>query len=271
MLIDPGALIDRDRYPVDHPDDPRLRDHIDRARSELARAGVAEFPGFVRAEAIRAMVAESERLAIGAHHQDVMGSPYLELPEPGWPDDHPRMTAGRSALTALPYDCFASDSELRALYEWDPLLEFLARALDVEELYRYDDALGALNVAVMADGDELAWHFDHTDFVVSIALQSSEIGGDFECVPDLRRPDDEAYDHVAAVLTGRAKDHITTVPMIAGTLVLFAGRASLHRVTPIGGIRPRFVALLGYDTRPGTCSSELLRLVRYGRAEPLPQ
>lgn len=271
MLIDPGALIDRDRYPVDHPDDPRLLAHIDRARAELAAVGVAEFPGFVRAEALRAIVAESERLAVGAHHQDVMGTPYLELPEPGWPDDHPRMTMGRSALTALPYDRFAPDSELRALYEWDPLLEFVARSLDVEHLYRYDDALGALNVAVMADGDELAWHFDHTDFVVSIALQSSEVGGDFECVPNLRGPADEAYDDVAAVLTGRANHRITTVAMTAGTLVLFAGRASLHRVTPIGGSRPRYVALLGYDTRPGTCSSELLRLVRYGRAEPLPE
>jgi hypothetical protein len=44
------------------------------------------------------------------------------------------------------------------------------------------------------------------------------------------------------------------------------GRRSLHRVTPIAGSTPRLVALLAYDTKPGTCSSELLRLVRYGRA-----
>lgn len=267
--IDPAALIDRDRYPIDDLDHVETQALVRDAREQLATAGVAEFPGFVRAEAVAAMVTESERLAVGAHHQDVMGTPYLELPDPGWPADHPRMTMGRSALTALPYDRFATTSELRAIYEWDPLLRFIAAALGVDDLYRYDDALGALNVAAMADGDELAWHFDHTDFVVSIALQPSDVGGDFQCVPKLRRADDEAYDRVAAVLAGTRDHDIATVPMTPGSLVLFAGRTSLHRVTPICGDRARYVALLGYDTEPGTCSSELLRLVRYGRAEPL--
>ncbi len=156
---------------------------------------------------------------------------------------------------------------MRALYEWDPLLTFIAFALGTRELFRYDDPLGAVNVAVMRDDDELAWHFDQTDFVVSIALQSSERGGDFECVPMLRAADDERYADVAATLNGSRPELVTTVPMTPGTLMFFAGRYSLHRVTPVEGTTDRLVALLGYDTRPGTCSSELLRLVRYGRAE----
>jgi hypothetical protein len=32
---------------------------------------------------------------------------------------------------------------------------------------------------------------------------------------------------------------------------------------------PRYVGLFGYDTKPDTMSSELLKLVRYGRSEPL--
>jgi hypothetical protein len=46
----------------------------------------------------------------------------------------------------------------------------------------------------------------------------------------------------------------------------FEGRWSLHRVTTVTGSTPRYVALFGYDTKPGTMSSELLKLVRYGRA-----
>ena len=139
-------------------------------------------------------------------------------------------------------------------------------------MYRYDDDLGAVNVAVMNDGDELAWHFDQTDFVVSIALQSSESGGDFECVPMLRTVDDERYVDVAATLAGDGADQTTTVPMTPGTLMFFAGRHSLHRVTPVVGETARYVALLGYDTKPGSCSSDLLRRVRYGRttAHPTP-
>jgi hypothetical protein len=57
--------------------------------------------------------------------------------------------------------------------------------------------------------------------------------------------------------------------MTPGTLMVFEGRRSLHRVTPIAGDRPRYVALFGYDTKPDTMSSDLLKQIRYGRTEPL--
>ncbi len=134
-----------------------------------------------------------------------------------------------------------------------------------DRLFRYADPLGALNLAVMRDGDELAWHFDQTDFVVSIAIQSSEAGGEFECVPMIRSADDERYDDVRALLAADPSVPVTGVPMTPGTLMLFEGRRSIHRVSPIRGGRPRHVALLAYDTKPGTDSSELLERVRYGR------
>ena len=56
-----------------------------------------------------------------------------------------------------------------------------------------------------------------------------------------------------------------TLPMRPGTLLVFEGRNSLHRVTPIAGGATRLVGLFGYDTKPDTASSELLQLVRYGR------
>jgi hypothetical protein len=48
-------------------------------------------------------------------------------------------------------------------------------------------------------------------------------------------------------------------------LLLFEGRNSIHRVTPIRGSTTRLVALLAYDTKPGTRSSKLLQRSRYGR------
>jgi hypothetical protein len=81
----------------------------------------------------------------------------------------------------------------------------------------------------------------------------------------LTQADDERYDDVAAVLCG-GSDRVVTVPMTPGTLMLFEGRHTLHRVSTIGGDRPRYVGLFGYDRKPGTCSSELLRLIRYGHA-----
>jgi predicted 2-oxoglutarate/Fe(II)-dependent dioxygenase YbiX len=56
--------------------------------------------------------------------------------------------------------------------------------------------------------------------------------------------------------------------MHAGSLMIFNGRTSLHKVTPIEGHTLRIVALLAYDTKSGTDSSDELKLSRYGR---LPQ
>jgi hypothetical protein len=265
-------LVDLDRYPVTTLDSPAATAVIAKHQAELHERGVSILPGFVKPRALAAMVSECDKLAEHAHHQDVQGTPYLELPEASdWPDDHPRVAWARSSVHTIGYDQFPAASPIRTLYEWDALLQFLGRILGREPLYRYADPIGALNLAVMVDADELGWHYDQTDFVVSLAVQSSEAGGDFENVAKLRADDNERYDEVASVLSGGNRLRVTTEPMDPGTLMLFEGRWSLHRVTPITGERPRYVGLFGYDTKPDTVSSELLKLVRYGRSEPLPQ
>jgi hypothetical protein len=153
---------------------------------------------------------------------------------------------------------------LRLLYEWEPLLGLIAAVLDRGPLYRYGDPFGALNLAVMADGDELQWHFDQTDFVVSLAIQSAARGGDFEVVPRIRNAGDECYPDVARVLEGD-RSGVVTLPMTPGTVLIFEGRHSLHRVSPVEGAVLRHVGLLAYDTKPGTMGSDLLRMDRYGR------
>jgi hypothetical protein len=262
-------LVDLDRYPVTDIDSPRAGEVIERHSAQLRDRGVSVLPGFVRPEAIEAMVDECDALAAQSHHQDTKGTPYLELPSDDWPADHPRVTWARSSVHTIGYDQFPLSSMMRRLYEWDPLLNFVGRILGREPLYRYADPIGALNLAVMVEDDELGWHYDQTDFVVSLAVQSSERGGDFENVARLRSPDDEHYGEVARVLRGDDRERVVVEPMESGTLMLFEGRYSLHRVTLITGARPRYVGLFGYDTKPDTTSSDLLKLVRYGRAEPL--
>jgi hypothetical protein len=259
----PRVLVDLSRYPITDLDAPAASALARRCRAELDEAGVSILPGFLTADATATAVAESEALAPLGHPSDVEGTPYLELPADGWPEAHPRVTWDHTRLTAVAYDQFPAGSVLRTLYESDTLLAFLSRCLGFE-VFRYDDPLGGLNLAAMHDGDRLAWHYDQTDFVVSLAIQESESGGDFECVPLTRTTDDERYDEVAAILAGDGS-RVITIPMTPGTLMLFEGRHTLHRVSPIGGSRARYVGLFGYDRKPGTCSSELLRAIRYGR------
>ena len=264
-VLAPDSLIDEALYPLLELDSPRAREVIAAGRAELAQRGMAVLPGFLCAAALAPLVEECDALAPRGHFSEVHGTPYIDVPDASLPAGHPRRTLGRTALTAVPYDRFPAGSGLRALYEWDPLLELMRVLLGRERLFRYADPLGALNLAVMRAGDELAWHYDQTDFVVSLAIQSSEAGGDFEVAPWIRSASDENYAGVGRVLAGAPDAGVATVPMTPGTLLLFEGRRSLHRVSPIRGPRARHVALLAYDTKPGTDSSPLLKRVRYGR------
>ena len=257
--------------------DPAL-DLIDTRRHDLAdpalraaclpqfRAeGICILPGFLRPEAVEALVLESDRLAPLAHRSATRATVHLAGADPSLPADDLRAIALDSSVEVVGYDLFPADSSLRALYESDTLLEFIGACLGVEELHRYADPFGALNLAIMRDGDRLGWHFDMTDFVVSIAIQSSVDGGEFENAARIRSAEDPNTAGIHSVLDGTDPDLVRIEPMTPGTLMIFNGRWSLHRVDPIVGEVPRYVALLAYDTRPGTDSTDTLKLARYGR------
>lgn len=234
--MNPAALIDTDRWPLD--DDATVAALAEQFRAEH----IAVLPGFVRADVLPALVAECDGLATVAHHTQV-----------------------NADLEVVAYDQFPEDSMIRALYEWDPLMDFVGRVLGHDTLYRYADPFGALNLAVMRDGHMLGWHFDQTDFVVSIAIQPSLSGGEFENVPMVRSADNDNADVVESIRRGERSDMVRVEPMTPGTLMIFNGRWSYHRVSRVQGPVPRHVALLAYDTRPGTDSNDELKLARYGR------
>jgi hypothetical protein len=262
--VDPGSLVDMVRYPVDDLHSSTGTRVVAESRSQLAATGAAELFGFLTPDGVAALVAEAESLVPRAHPSGGQGTAYLEFPDFSLPEDHPRLFFADYAVRAVAYDIVPADSPLRLLYEWEPLKDLVEAILDRGPLYRYGDPFGALNLAVMGAGDQLQWHFDQTDFVVSLAIQGAEHGGDFEVVPRIREHGDEHYDEVARVLAGRSDD-VVTLPMTPGTLLVFEGRYSLHRVSQISGSRFRHVGLLAYDTKPETMGSELLRSDRYGR------
>lgn len=232
------------------------------------RDGVVVLPDFISSDVVLRMVAEAEELIALAHRSESHKTAYLSTPDDSFPVGHPRRTVQSSAVEVIAYDHIPAGHVVRELYESEELMSFIASVLGQEKLHRYADPFGALNLAVMGEGDQLGWHFDMTDFVVSLALQPSLAGGKFENAQKLRTVTDENYDGVQSVLLGNAHDRIRVEPMHAGTLMIFNGRTSLHKVTPVEGNTLRIVALLAYDTKSGTDSSDELKLSRYGR---LPQ
>ena len=260
----PERLVDLATYPLLQPESAAYAAAVQAARTQLAAIGAAEVTGFLSPSGVKELLEDATALVERSHQSAGQATAYLEIPDFSLPEDHPRLTWGSYSLAAVAYDLMPHSSLLRQLYEWQPMTRFIADILDQGPLYPYADPFGALNLAVMAEEDELQWHFDQTDFVVSLAIQSADQGGEFEVVPRIRSRNDERYDAVGAVLNG-ATNSVVTLPMTPGTLLIFEGRHSLHRVSPISGSTLRLVGLLAYDTKPGTMGSDVLRQSRYGR------
>lgn len=261
-------LVDLSRYPIHEPDGAGKALVAD-CRRQLDLTGACNLDGFLLPAAVAAMAAEAGRLQPLAHRTpNSKATAYLEAPDETQAEDHPRRRLQATSVGAIAYDLIPAASPLRRLYESPELIAFLEAALGKGRLHRYADPLGALNIAVMAEGEHLLWHFDQTDFVVSILLQDCERGGDFEYVPNIRKPGEENYGKVKRLLDGD-RSGVVRLDAKPGTLALFQGRYSIHRVSPIEGRTPRYIALLGYDTKPGTMSTDRLKLRRYGRTGPV--
>jgi len=260
-----AEAVDLARYPLHAPGSSKAQALIAECRRQLAERGCCLLPGFLTETALGTMAREAVALAPLAHRTPgSRGTAYLDAPDESFPEDHPRRRLQPTSVGAVAYDLIPRNSLVRRLYEWDGLLEFLAAALGKDRLFRYADPLGALNIAAMHAGEALLWHFDQTDFVVSLLLQKCRAGGVFEYVPNIRSAETPHYGRVQALLDG-SREGVIEVDMAPGTLALFEGRNSIHRVSPIAGDRERLIALLGYDTKPGTMSSDRLKQRRYGR------
>ena len=249
--MDPASLIDLDRYPIDRLESARGAAMVDAAAADLEREALALLPGFLRPQAIAAMVAEATPLVPRAHRRDRLRTPYGWMDNRGFAEGHPRRALHRHCGGAITRDMMAPQGPAATLFDWPVLTEFVRRVLGFETLHNSADPYLSLEIHIEDRGDQFAWHFDTNDGVVSLLLQAPESGGAFEYVPYVRDEDDENYEEIARVFAGTS-ERVRRPEMAPGTFVLFRGRRSIHRVSPVGPtVRPRLIALFSYDRKPG--------------------
>lgn len=260
-------VVDIDRYPLHQLDSDHGRQFVARCREQLQETGVCHLPGFIRPDAVDAMVKLAGDLDDVAWKSDQNHTVYFEPVDENVPANHPRARTVRSAKHGIAYDHIPADAPLRRLYESEDLTHFIAAVLGKPVLYRSADRLDALQVTSFHPGDELGWHFDRSEFSVTVMYQPSDRGGEFLYVPGLRSDNDPNYAGVQRVLDGDNSD-VKVLPGAPGTLAFFHGRNAMHRVTPIEGDTPRVNTVLTYGEVPDMKLNDLTSLLFYGRTSP---
>lgn len=256
-------LVNLERYPIDDATSAGDAAFVRACWNRFVEDGLCMLPDFIRPAALEVLAEEANGCAGEAWFCNGTHNVYLTQGETRTPAGDVAGRQERTYVGSVPYDRIGADSSLRRLYLWDPLRDFIGAVLGKSRLHRFADPLGACSVNVFVDGGEHGWHFDESEFSVTLMLQAPESGGSFEYVPRIRGNEDEKA-IVAAVLDGD-RAPVRELPFTAGTLLIFGGRQTLHRVTRVGGARPRLVPVLTYAERPGLTNSETVRKLFWGR------
>jgi hypothetical protein len=257
-------ILDLDRYPLDRPGSPGWETLVQRCRADLMRDGMYNLEGLVRPDALERAVAELRPVidTLSFTHRR-RHNIYFRKEIPGLAADHPAL-----AMTETVNHTVCADQILQAvplwIYEWSPFITFLASTMDKDALYPMRDALARVNVMAYRDGEALNWHFDRSEFTTTLLLQAPDEGGDFVYRTDLRNDSDPNYDAVARLLRGEDPE-VKSLKLSAGTLNVFRGKNTAHKVSTVRGSRERIIAVFSYFDRPGVVFSREDQIGFYGR------
>lgn len=259
MRITLADVINLEQHPL-HNDNFRIK-----CKRTLNENGALVIRDFLKPAAIESIQREGEENQHLAYYTAHNHNIYLTTSDPEYSADHPRNQKVSSSKGCITTDQIPTWSVLHTLYDAPEFREFLCAVLDEEELHEYADALSSINLHYANDSQELGWHFDNSSFAITLMIQSPESGGEFQYVKDVRDADsgDMNYKLSGEILAGEVPTE--TLSMDAGALVLFRGRNSMHRVTPVIGNRTRMLVVLAYNTKPGISLSESARMTFFGR------
>jgi hypothetical protein len=261
-----SEIVNTGLYPLDRLNTPAGQDWLDQQRARLQQYGSCTLADFVTPAALAQMAQQARSIAHLAYPGPTAVTPYFfnyRLGEgQSLPPGHPLRRKGKRNLAQVAGDLIPADDLLSNLHRSELLQDFLGALLQ-RPVYPGRDPYQALNISVMNEGGCQQWHFDSGKMVTTLLLQEPEDGGVFEYVPAIRSDTDENFDAVQAVLDG-SSERVLQNRLHAGTLSIFRGHYSLHRVTPVIGKRQRLQAILGYSTEPDMYGKLESSILHYG-------
>ena len=254
-------VVNFNEVPIDN------KEFIDKCRRELNQNGVVTLHNFLTPETVTELVNEAKSCSGLAYFTNSTHNVYLTPQNESLGSEHIFNRQLSSSKGCITTDQLPQNSKLKELYFSDIFKNFISNVVNEEALYEYADPLSSIHVHYAAEGQELNWHFDNSKFAITLLLQAPDSGGNFEYVSGLRNAEQNEmnFTGVESVLSGKTKvNRLDTRP---GTLILFRGKNSIHRVTPTEGPRERILVVLAYNSKPGISLSESARMTFFGRLQ----
>ncbi|MCB2135567.1 MAG: 2OG-Fe(II) oxygenase, partial [Rhodobacteraceae bacterium] len=258
-------ILNLESFPLDRPGSDEWLALVERCRDDLARDGMFNLEGLMMPDVCAtAAAALAPKFATESFRHEREHNIYFTKTVQDLPEDHPALARVTTSNDTLCGDQVGG-SPMDRLYHWPDFAVFLAAAMGKPQLHTMADVMAGLNVMSYREGQLLNWHFDRSEFTTTLLLQAPEAGGEFVYRTDLRSDGDPNYDGVARLLRG--EDPLMQVMAVRpGTLNVFRGKNTPHKVSPVRGGRARIIAVFSFFDRPGVSFTDEERIGFYGRA-----
>jgi len=231
--------------------------------SKLEKDGILIFNSFIGTDGLKTLQDEANDLKKHSHRSSSEYNVYISEYDNTFSSDSPRNRIMSTSKKCIPNDLIPKDSILQRLYDSSFLKDFFCELLDKENLYPYEDSLSSININYYDKGDALGWHFDNSDYTITLLIKNCTKGGVYEFFNDMRYKDGkEDYAFVEKILDNEVSG--TKIDSFEGDLMIFKGNKSIHQVTAVEE-GERILVTFNYNEKIGVSLSEKSRKTFFGR------
>ena len=229
----------------------------------LQQDGILIFKSFIGNDGINSLQQEAKKLKDFSYKSTSEYNVYVSEYDSSFSINSARNRMMSTSKKCVPNDLIPSDSILQKIYDSEIIKSFFKDILGKEELHPYSDPLSSININYYDKGDALGWHFDNSDFTITLLVKNCEKGGVYEFFNDMRYENGkENYDFVEEILDNKVKG--TVVNTFEGDLMIFKGNKSIHQVTAVEE-GERILVTFNYNETSGVALSEKSRKTFVGR------
>ena len=260
-MRDINSIVDFERHPINN------NHYIQKCNSIIKQNSLLILENFLSKDSLEKILKETKTLEEKAFYCEQKHTILLTKQSNDLDISDPINRLMISDKGCVPHDLISKKSDLNLLYSSNTFKEFLKYVLDLDEIFPYADNLSSINLNYYQKGQQLGWHFDNASFAITLMIQASPLGGEFEYISEGRDSNNEYIDKklISSIIEGEKKPNKLNVS--DGTLILFYGRNYLHRVTPVESDIPRILITLNYNQEENIELSENARLTFFGRVK----
>jgi hypothetical protein len=255
-----NKIVNLNLHPINRSDE-----YLSVCHNKLKSNSLLQLDDFLLPKALKIIQNEAKKLYCKSFHSSKNHTVLLYKKDNTLNNDDPCNIVVNSNKSCVPDDLIPYNSLIRLLYNSTNFRKFIETVFGIDKIYPYRDTLASINYNYYGKNQQLGWHFDNAYFTITLMIESPISGGIFQYINKVR-DFDKNYINKNLLKSVLTNTHLVNeLSVQSGTLVLFYGRNSLHRVTPVTSDKYRVLVTLNYNLEKNIMLSENARLTFFGR------